>query len=711
MKIKSLLGLISLSAMLTLNFSSCKDDDNDVKKEPEPEKITDVTSSNMSDYLKSQTSGSTITVALTETNPDFAKIREALSNNANVNVKLDLAKCIDLKEIPENAFYKSDNSLKKVGGENGFKNLVAIILPETVVKIGNNAFRDCILLTEINLPDKTEEIGSYVFANCQSLTLIVIPKSVLKIGENVFEGCTQIEIKNNSNVELNNNQDDNFEILPKKITKIVGHWSEFGADDKGNIIHDKGYTRYFIYDSEGRVQYVIGESTQPSEYDKRSTTTYTYTANSITSANRYSTGNYTLRDGLIISYKKSDGYYEDNSSYNYTDGYLTNVTTGGYETADLEIIDRTFKYTYNNGLITTSEDNVGSKYTYEYTNVKNNLNIDVFAMIDEAGYTTECLSPFFGKRNKYLPSKITEFDDGEIEYEYTITYQFDGDYISKIGILCTRAGGKYQYEEMYEIYYDPIDITPEPEEYVEPVIESLSFSDIAVSVTNDGKLNITGKINSNTEIKSLELVKADYQTTLINLLKDGDADRIKALYEAGQNGKEYSLEIPTFAFPIDNMKDGIILKAVTKGGKTVTIPITEMIYFEIGAANSYLGAYFSFKELRSFMFAEAKENSVDIYSKSAEDGYNVIGFKKASTARSADVAAKAGKVAFFQNGTSVEEVSEGGVIITESGVICLISKITNNQDAIASVEGYIIKEGKADIESVDVSALSSTMSK
>ena len=463
MKIKSLLKLLCLSAMLTLNFSSCKDDDNDVKKEPEPEKITDVTSSNMSDYLKSQTSGSTITVALTETNPDFAKIREALSNNANVNVKLDLAKCTDLKEIPENAFYKSDNSLKKADGENGFKNLVAIILPETVVKIGNNAFRDCILLAEINLPDKTEEIGNYVFANCQSLTLIVIPKSVLKIGENVFEGCTQIEIKNNSNVDLNggNPPDEDITILPNKITKIVGHWTEDGADDKGNIIHDKGYTQYFIYDSEGRVQYVIEESTQPSEYDKRSTITYTYTANSITSANRYSTENYTLRDGLIISYEHSNSHYEDNFSYNYTDGYLTNVTTGGSETADLEI-----KYTYNNGLITTSEDNDGSKYTYEYTNVKNNLNIDVFAMIDEAGYTTECLSPFFGKRNKYLPSKITEFGDGEIEY--TIAYQFDGDYISKIGILCTRDGGEdYQYEEMYEIYYDPIDITPEPEEYVE----------------------------------------------------------------------------------------------------------------------------------------------------------------------------------------------------------------------------------------------------
>ena len=680
--------------MLTLNFSSCKDDDNDVKKEPEPEKITDVTSSNMSDYLKSQTSGSTITVALTETNPDFAKIREALSNNANVNVKLDLAKCTDLKEIPENAFYKSDNSLKKVGGENGFKNLVAIILPETVVKIGNNAFRDCILLAEINLPEKTEEIGSYVFANCESLTLIVIPKSVLKIGENVFEGCTQIEIKNNSNVELNNNQDENFEILPKKITKIVGHYQEPGYDG------DRGSTDYFIYDSEDRLQYLIKEPAQ-SETSERITQTFTYTDNEITSTSRQHIEKWALVDEKIVSYLLQDKHGREESSFKYIDGFVSNINTG-------------LEYTYiiNDDLITTLSLSDLSTIKYEYTNIKNNLNFDLFSMINPKPYTIgEYLSKYYGKRNKLLPSKVT--DNSEYGYDYTFTYELDGEYITKIEIKHMKKDGQILCNESYEIYYDPIDITPEPEEYVEPVtvIESLSFSDIAVSVTNDGKLNITGKINSNTEIKSLELVKADYQTTLINLLKHGDADRIKALYEAGQNGKEYSLEIPTFAFPIDNMEDGIILKAVTKGGKTVTIPITEMIYFEIGAANSYLGTYFSFKELRSFMFAEAKENSVDIYSKSAEDGYNVIGFKKASTARSADVAAKAGKDAFFQNGTSVEEVSEGGVIITESGVICLISKITNNQDAIASVEGYIIKEGKADIESVDVSALSSSMSK
>lgn len=454
MKIKSLLKLLCLSAMLTLNFSSCNDDDNDVTKEPESEKITDVTSSNMSDYLKSQTSGSTITVALTETNPDFAKIREALSNNANVNVKLDLAKCTDLKEIPENAFYKSDNSLKKVGGENGFKNLVAIILPETVVKIGNNAFRDCILLAEINLPDKTEEIGNYVFANCQSLTLIVIPKSVLKIGENVFEGCTQIEIKNNSNVSLDNNQDENFEILPKKITKIVGHYQEPGYDE------DRGSTDYYIYDSEDRLQYLITEP--QSETSERITHTFTYTDNEITSTSRQYIEKWALVDGKIVSYLLQDKHGREESSFKYIDGFVSKINTG-------------LEYTYiiNDDLITSlsgqsndlSSSNL-SQIKYEYTNIKNNLNFDLFSMINPKPYTMgEYLSKYYGKRNKLLPSKVT--DNYEYGYDYTFTYELDGDYITKIEIKHMKKDGQILCNESYEIYYDPIDITPEPEEYVE----------------------------------------------------------------------------------------------------------------------------------------------------------------------------------------------------------------------------------------------------
>lgn len=674
--------------MLTLNFSSCKDDENDVKKEPEPEKITDVTSSNMSDYLKSQTSGSTITVALTETNPDFAKIREALSNNANVNVKLDLAKCTDLKEIPENAFYKSDNSLKKVGGENGFKNLVAIILPETVVKIGNNAFRDCILLAEINLPDKTEEIGSYVFANCQSLTLIVIPKSVLKIGENVFEGCTKITITNNSNVDLNgdNPPDEEITILPNKITKIVGHWTEDGK-------YDDGHTYYFIYDSEGRVQTVYNDKTQPSTYSTRLTTNYTYSTNSITTA-RY---NYTLRDGLIISYKNNNGR-ETNYNFVYTDGYNTEFTEDNY----------TYKYTYNNGLITTCEGN-GDKCTYEYNNVKNNLNLDIFAMLDIDGYTKdEWLSPFFGKRNNYLPSKMTEVcihepDDGT--YEYIIAYEFNGDYITKIAIQCSMEG-KYVNDAWYEIYYGDVEIPPAPE--IQP-----SLSDVKVTAQANGQIIIDAQLSTNAEIKTLAITNdPEGKEIIADLLKDGNQSMAKSIKEVGKKREDYTLPIPTKAVDVQEM----YLYVETEGGKQKILEITEERRYMIGGPKSTWGSYLSITDNKLFRLEEAKEYPTEVMPIFGED-YTVIGLKKASQAKNADIAAKAGKVAFYQNQKAVDEISEGGLIITAKGVICLVSKIKPIEDQgeyyynTYEIEGITIAKNEYGYIDVDISAVSADLSK
>jgi len=679
MKVQKLLWLISLAALLTLNFASCKDDNEDVKQDPQPEQVKDGVSCNeMSDFLKSQNGESTVTVSITDENPDFAKMRSALTANPNVKVKLDLSKCTGLKEIPENAFYNS--TLKKEGGATGIKNLVAIILPETITKIGNNAFRDCILLAEINLPEKTEDIGSYVFANCESLTLIVIPKSVLKIGENVFDGCTKITITNNSNVDLNgsNPPDEEITILPNKITKIVGHWTEDGE-------HDNGGTSYFIYDEEGRIQTINRD------------TYYTYTDNSI---KRGDNNFFTLKDGKIISHKEIDDR-ERIYNFVYTDGYITEVTRDNY----------TQKYTYNNGLITTCEDNEGSKCTYEYNNVKNNLNIDIFAMIDVYGYTDECLSQFFGKRNKYLPSKITEVCNDEYDkgtYEYYFAYEFSGDYITKIEIQCGKDG-KRIYIEGYEIYYGDVEIPPAQEDVENQTSQEIqpSLSNLKVTAQANGQISIDAKITANSKIKLLALTKNSNPSLSNNDIISDLLLVNRDIKEAGENYEKFTLPIQSHAVDVQEM----YLYVETEGGKKCVLSITENISFQIGAAKATIGSFFSVKDLKTYLLSEAKEISVDIIAISSEDKCSVIGFKKATQAPNTDVAAKAGKVAFFQNGTSIEEVLEGGVIMTESSVICLISKITNNQDAIAYVEGYMIKKGMADVESVDISAVSSYLSK
>ena len=106
----------------------------------------------------------------------------------------------------------------------GKNNITEITIGKNVEKIGERAFKDCMLLTSvtfedggteglqigaeafmgctslggITLPERTTKLGAYAFANCTSFTSINIPKNVeeMLITEsgkkmfNVFDGCT-----------------------------------------------------------------------------------------------------------------------------------------------------------------------------------------------------------------------------------------------------------------------------------------------------------------------------------------------------------------------------------------------------------------------------------------------------------------------------------------------------------------------------------------
>ncbi len=79
------------------------------------------------------------------------------------------------------------------------KGLLSIIIPNSVTKIGNDAFCGCERLTSIEIPNSVTEIGNYVFCGCEKLTSIQIPDSVTEIGERAFADCsglTSIEIPN-----------------------------------------------------------------------------------------------------------------------------------------------------------------------------------------------------------------------------------------------------------------------------------------------------------------------------------------------------------------------------------------------------------------------------------------------------------------------------------------------------------------------------------
>ena len=80
-------------------------------------------------------------------------------------------------------------------GDNAFRGcsvLTSIDIPASVTSIGENAFYGCTRLTAVTLPDGLESIGSYTFYGCSRLAAIEIPSSVTSIGAGAFDSCSSL---------------------------------------------------------------------------------------------------------------------------------------------------------------------------------------------------------------------------------------------------------------------------------------------------------------------------------------------------------------------------------------------------------------------------------------------------------------------------------------------------------------------------------------
>ena len=74
----------------------------------------------------------------------------------------------------------------------GKKSMKELVIPDSVTRIGSDAFSGCTGLTSITIPDSVTSIGNSAFWNCTGLTSITIPDSVTSIGNYAFYNCSSL---------------------------------------------------------------------------------------------------------------------------------------------------------------------------------------------------------------------------------------------------------------------------------------------------------------------------------------------------------------------------------------------------------------------------------------------------------------------------------------------------------------------------------------
>ncbi|UTC58924.1 leucine-rich repeat domain-containing protein [Treponema sp. OMZ 305] len=159
-------------------------------------------------YVKVHTVQADKTVSVTFETDDILTIRKNWSGDHYVKSCKKTAEGVI--EVPDYVKYIADNAFKdcvkvtevtlpsglteiESSAFGGCTGLTSITIPAGVTQIGSSSFEGCTGLTSITIPAGVTQIGSYSFSGCTGLTSITLPAGVTQIGSYSFSGCTGLK--------------------------------------------------------------------------------------------------------------------------------------------------------------------------------------------------------------------------------------------------------------------------------------------------------------------------------------------------------------------------------------------------------------------------------------------------------------------------------------------------------------------------------------